>query len=150
MNFLDQIVTFYNNLPPGFWELVLGAAGVSAITQVIKRLLALKNEKVVQVLFATVAFLATCGQYLFVDHNMPASIFGLSTAALMGVATPLYFYIIKPLDSFVRAVKAYSAAQEEGLPDIPPQAVATTIQPKPLDDQKENTQSANPPEEFLF
>lgn len=115
---------------------ILGAGGVSVVTQFGKRLLALENEKVVQVLFALVAFAAAGLQYLLGQHNLPPTILGLHTAALMGIATPFYFYVIKPLDAFILDLKKFKANQAAAVD-------GTTVPPSntPLfDDQNPTSQ----------
>lgn len=144
---MNQFIDALNQLLSSAWPLIAGAGGVSAVTQIVKKLLSLENAKVIQVVFATVAFLATAGEYLLVNHNMPASIFGLSTAALMGVATPIYFYVIKPLDTFITQVRNFTKSQQAADPavlpvDTLPAPAAPITKPAP--------DSSVVPQEFKF
>ena len=90
---------------------LLGAGGVSTLTQFGKKLLKLENERIVQILFATVAFAAAALQYLLSSKNLPPSILGVHTATLIGVATPLYFFAIKPANNFISDFKSFRQTQ---------------------------------------
>jgi len=108
---MQDIINAYHSIPSETWVALLGAGGVSFFTQIGKKLLKLESENVVQMLFAVVAQAATTLQYLTSQHNLPPSVLGIHTAALMGLATPLYFYVIKPADGFLSDLSAYKAAK---------------------------------------
>lgn len=107
---MDQLTNVLNallSIPSVVWVTVLGAAGVSVATQVIKKLLSLESEKMVMTIFTAISFAASGLDYILSSHNLPPTILGVNTVAIMGVATPLYIYAIKPLSQFIVDVKAY-------------------------------------------
>lgn len=109
MEFITQSFETLLNVPAETYIFVLGAAGVSVVTQVAKKLLSVENEKYVILLFTALAFLASGLEYLLFSAHLPPTILGVSTALIMGVAQPIYFWVVKPASLFVKDVRNYRA-----------------------------------------
>jgi hypothetical protein len=91
-----------------------GASVVAVVAQLIKKYFKLSSTKVIQFLVVSLGFAVSALQYLLGAHNLPATVLGLHTVALVGVAQPLYVYIIKPLDSFFTKVQNYNSGTTTG------------------------------------
>lgn len=90
----------------------LGGAGVVGVAaQIIKKVFGLESAKVIQLLVIVLGIAAAGLQYLLSAHNLPATILGQHTAILLGIAQPLYVYVIRPADIFLTKVQAYNASQ---------------------------------------
>lgn len=83
--------------PSSIIAIFIGAAGVSILTQVIKWLGKLKNDKVITGVLITTSFLASALDYFISSTTLPPTILGFSTVFLIGAATPVYRYVVKPL-----------------------------------------------------
>lgn len=97
MEAFQTLINLFINTPAWMISLVLGAAGVSLLTEFMKRLMKLESDKVITVLFVTVSSLASGLDYLMTTTDLPVAIFGLQTAMILGVATPIYRFGVKPL-----------------------------------------------------
>lgn len=93
------------------WLALGGGSAVAVASQLTKRVFKLESEKVIQFLVMALAFMASGLQYVLSAHNIPPTVLGLHTAALLGVAQPLYLFFVKPADKFVQDVQSYNAAQ---------------------------------------
>lgn len=103
----------------------LGGAGVVGVAaQIIKKLFGLESTKVIQFLVIVLGAAAAGLQYLLTAGHLPATILGQHTAILLGIAQPLYVYVIKPADVFLTKVQAYNAGQQ---PVQPQGAVSTAL-----------------------
>lgn len=101
------IITALLNVPTEFYVLILGAGGVSVLTQVSKKLLSLESEKVIMFVFTSIAFLASALEYLLYSANLPPTVLGINTVVIMGIATPIYTFAVKPATLFIRDVQIY-------------------------------------------
>jgi len=102
-----------------------GAAGISGITQIIKKALKLKNDKVIVTLFAVVSFISSGIVYIVTNPNLPPEILGFSTITLMGLATPIYRFVIKPISNILAFYKTYKPQIDEKI-----QAIEDTVIPQ--------------------
>lgn len=125
MDIATQIINFFGSIPAEFYVFVLGAAGVSALTQVLKKTFSLESEKVVTILFAGVSFIAGGFDYLLSAHNLPPMVLGVNMVTIMGIATPMYRFVIKPLDTFLGNYKKYRSQLMKEVETL--DAVATTV-----------------------
>lgn len=90
----------------------LGGAGVVGLAaQLFKKAFKLESDKVIQFLVVSLGFAVSGLQYVIGSHNIPPTVLGLHTAALVGLAQPLYIYVIKPADNFIMQVKSYNAGK---------------------------------------
>lgn len=108
---MNQLSVLWHDIPPEAWVAIFGAGGVSFITQMLKKWAKLENDKVIQVLFAAVAFAAAALQYLVNAQNLPATVLGLHTAVLVGIGSQWYTHIVKPSSDFIEKVKSFDASQ---------------------------------------
>lgn len=107
LDLVAQAVTAFMNTPSAWLAVILGAAGVSALTEILKKLSKLENDKVIMLLFMTVSTLATTIDYLLAATDLPPTILGFNTALIIGVATPLYRFVISPLSKLITGYQAY-------------------------------------------
>lgn len=105
---------FLTSVPPQVWTTILvllGASGISFVTQVIKKALALEKTKVVQTVVIGISF-ATAGlQYLLTHQfkSLPPTVLGVHTATLVGVATAVYNYALNPFTKWYANYKLMKA-----------------------------------------
>lgn len=120
MDILAQAITYILGTPTGIIVLILGAGGVSVLTQVSKRLLKLEkdNEKLIMFIFMLISFSASGLEYLLSAHNLPPTILGVNMGLIMGVATPLYIYAVKPLTLLINDAKIYRSSIAAKVSDI--------------------------------
>lgn len=118
LNGISWLIQAFLGAPAEAIALVLGAAGVSILTQVVKKLGNLEREKVVIGVFTFIAFLASLLDYLITSNGMPPTILGFNTAVIMGVAQPIYYYVVKPLNKFLVEFKSYKQSLESKVDDI--------------------------------
>lgn len=103
----DSGITSFLSTPASVIAVLIGAAGVSVLTELVKKLGKLENDKVVTAVFMTVSALASGLDYLLTSSDLPPSILGVSTFLLIGVATPVYRYGIKPLSIVIAKYRSY-------------------------------------------
>lgn len=118
---MDNIVNvfdFFLQIPVEVWGLLLGATVVSTVTQVLKGLLKMENDKIIMFLFVSMSFAASGLDYLINQAMLPPTILGFNTALIIGVATPVYRFFVKPATSFLRDVRAYRGRLVEHLDEI--------------------------------
>jgi len=109
---MDKIASLFHAIPPQTWLALLGAVGVTGVTQFLKKIFAIESKKIVQSIVMFVS-LATAGvQYFLSQTNLPATILGVRTATLMGLATTVYIYALKPLSEFWVSYKAFKLRHE--------------------------------------
>lgn len=112
MEVVTKIIDALLSIPAEAYAYVLGAFGVSIITQVSKKLLSLENDKKVILLFTVISFIFSGIEYLATASGLPPTILGVSTVTLMGIATPIYHWIVKPASVFIGQVRAYRSQIE--------------------------------------
>jgi hypothetical protein len=106
----DTIINGVLGLDPSIIALLFGgAAGVSLLTQWAKKIFAMTNEKYIMAIFNIIALLASGLGYFLTSSNLPPTVLGVSTVVLTGIATPIYFWLIKPLSLFITNVNLYKA-----------------------------------------
>lgn len=128
MDTATAIITTLLNIPTEVYVAIITAIGVSLVTQFSKKVLSIENEKVIMALFGGFSFLASGADYLMSAHNLPPTVLGLNTALIIGIATPFYTYVLKPVDKFVSTILAYRSQLEAKLKEVettlPPQVPA--------------------------
>lgn len=107
INTLTNIADWFLSIPVEAWGILLGAAGVSAITQVVKKVFTVENEKVIMVVFGAISFAATGLEYILSRTDLPPSILGVNTLLIIGAATPLYRFVIKPASNLITFIRQY-------------------------------------------
>ena len=114
----NWVVNLFMNTPVQVIVMVLGSAGVSILSQVLKKWWKIENERWV---FLLVVGIALAGSFLdwFINSNsLPATIIGLQTSVLVGIAQPIYFYVVKPLSMVIRSYRANKNAIEDKLKQV--------------------------------
>jgi hypothetical protein len=112
-----------------------GGTALAIIAQLLKRVLGLNSEKVIQFLVVGVAALISVIQYILVAGNLPPVVMGIHTATLIGIAQPLYIYFLKPFSAFLGNVKAYQLSQNAATANpIVPAGLSqgATVAPQPV------------------
>lgn len=134
MNPIELVVSVFTNIvsaflsvPPEVYVTILGAGVVSVIVQILKKVLKLDSEKVVVTVFAAVAFAASGLEYLITAAELSPMFLGANTALLMGIATPLYRFVIKPLSLLISQYKLVKEPIEQKLDEIEAIAVPADV-----------------------
>lgn len=104
--FFQWIVQLFLNVPVEVYVLVLGAAGVSVLSQVFKKWFKIENEKWMFSIVLGIALLGSFFDWLLTSNSLPPTVIGLQTSILVGIAQPVYFYVIKPLNNVLSIYKA--------------------------------------------
>lgn len=116
---LLAIIQGFLGTPSQTIAILLGAGGVSILTQVTKKLAKIEKEKASIALFTLIAFLASLLDWFVTNgNNLPPSILGANTALIMGVAQPIYFYVVKPFTRFWGEFQSYKQALRSKVTDI--------------------------------
>lgn len=116
--FFNWLVQLFLNVPVEVYVLVLGAAGVSLLSQVFKKWFKIENEKW---MFGIVLGIAALGSFLdwfLTSNTLPPTVIGLQTSILVGIAQPVYFYVIKPLNNVITIYKANKEAIKAKLAEV--------------------------------
>lgn len=98
--------------------ILLGVAGVSAVTQVLKKALKLTSDKKIVALFTSVSLVATLLVTLINSAEVNPLLLGEHTAAVMGIALPLYKFFIKPLSLIISQFQLIRTPLEQKLAEI--------------------------------
>lgn len=129
INGIDGLIQAFLNTPTETIVLVLGAGGVSALTQVSKKLLKLKNDKAIVSLLMAISFVASMIDYVVTNtSNLPPSILGINTAVLAGLAHPLYYFLVKPADRVIGEFRQYKDDMKAKVEDIEAVNTVATIE----------------------
>ena len=110
--------------------IILGVAGVSAITQLVKKVMKLTSEKVIVTVFTGISLVATLLATLISSAEVNPLILGEQTAAVMGIALPLYKFAIKPLSMVVSQFQLIRTPIEQKLAEVDaliPQSVVDQV-----------------------
>jgi len=100
--FFSWLVQLFLNVPVEVYVLVLGAAGVSLLSQLFKKWFKIENEKWMFSIVLGIAFLGSFLDWFLTSQSLPPQIIGIQTSILVGIAQPVYFYAIKPLNNTFR------------------------------------------------
>ena len=123
----NWLVNIFLNTPVQIIVLLLGAAGVSVLSQVLKKWWKIENERWVFLLVLTIAFLASGLDWFLNSATLPATIIGIQTPLLIGIAQPFYFYFVKPLNLIIAGYRANKKALEDKLAELDTTPVPTTL-----------------------
>lgn len=115
---MEQVLQTIINIPTIVYVYILGGLGVTVVTQVSKKLLALESDKKVVLLLTGVSFVFSGIEYLATSSGLPPTILGVNTATLIGIAIPLYHFGVKPINEFITAVKLYRLQLETKATEI--------------------------------
>lgn len=121
------LVNLFLNTPVEIIVLILGAGGVSVLSQILKKWWKIENERWVFLLVLSVAFLGSALDWFLNSSTLPPTIVGIQTPLLVGLAQPFYFYFIKPLNLVISSYRANKKALEEKLAQIDSAPVPATL-----------------------
>lgn len=116
--FFNWLLTFFLQVPTTVWVLILGAAGVSLLSQLLKRWFKIENERWVFALVMGIALVGSALDWFLTASNLPPTIIGVQTSLLVGIAQPIYFYVIKPLNLIIAGYKANKEAIKKKLAEL--------------------------------
>jgi len=124
---MDQVLSAFHQVPHSVWmglfALVVSAV-LSVLVQVIKHYLEGLNEKTLMTLLGTFSFAASAINYLLGHAQANPTILGQETATLVGLATVMYRFAVKPGYSLLIDAKATREAKAS---QTAPQAAVTTV-----------------------
>lgn len=123
LQFFQNIINWFANIPNEIW-LALGAAlGVSTITQIVKHRIASDlSDRTIMGILTTLSAITAAIQYFAQQAASNPTVLGVHTATILGLATLLYPFTVKPFYNLMLDAKAYREAQ-------PPPAATTTAAP---------------------
>lgn len=130
--FFQWLVQLFLNVPIEVYVLVLGAAGVSLLSQFFKKWFKIENEKWMFSIVLSIAFLGSFLDWFLTSQSLPPQIIGIQTTILVGIAQPVYFYVIKPLNNILSIYKANKDAIKDKLAEIEVSKIPTSV--KTLED----------------
>lgn len=116
--FFQWLVQLFLNVPIEVYVLVLGAAGVSLLSQLFKKWFKIENEKWMFSIVLGIAFAGSFLDWFLTSNSLPPQIIGIQTSILVGIAQPVYFYVIKPINNILSIYKANKDAIKAKLAEI--------------------------------
>jgi hypothetical protein len=81
------------NIINAVWPYIAAGAGISVVTQVLKRLVKLESSKVILVLFHTITVVGTLVAYLLSNQTLNLGELGLRMAGLSGIAQAVHPFV---------------------------------------------------------
>lgn len=140
MEILQQLLNVPTEVYVTLLGYLFGAAGVTIFTQVAKKWFSIDNGASVLILLTSLSFVASGIEYLMSASDLPVAILGVSTVSIIGIATQLYHWVLKPSIAAITIYKAGRAAivskaeaiAKQPLTPVSPPApveVPTTLQP---------------------
>lgn len=112
MDFLQNIVDAFSSIPMSAWEAIGAALGISVLLQGLKNWLSLQSDKVITFLLGSLSFVAAAIDYLSQAAMSNPAVLGQDTAAIVGLSTILYRYIVKPTSNLISDAREYRARKE--------------------------------------
>lgn len=137
VEFFKWIVELFLNTPVQTIALILGATGISLLAQLMKKWFKIENERW---MFSVVLIITLLGSFLdwfLHSAQLPPAIISVQTTILVGIAQPLYIYVVKPLTMLLNGYKANKAAIKEKLAQL-----ETTEVPKELNTLEDAAKAA--------
>lgn len=131
---MEIITNVLSEVPTGAYLASGGALAVSLLLEALKKWTNLQSDKMITFLLMALSFGASALEYLMTAIAANPGILGTHTAVLMGLATVLYRYIVKPSRTLLQDAKAFrsttltnTVAPIQSAP-LPQAAVPATIQ----------------------
>lgn len=97
------------------WMVLAGAGIVSLALQVIKHKAEVQSKKVINFMLGAISFVTVAIHYLVQVAPQNPRVLALQTFLLMGVSSPLYVYLIKPIYSILLDAKAFRTNTDTSL-----------------------------------
>lgn len=93
---MDDLIHQLSNIPSSAWYAIAAAGVISIVLQAIKHYLEDINPKVLMALLTGFSFAVSGINYLLSQANQNPTVLGNETATLVGLATVLYRFVVKP------------------------------------------------------
>jgi hypothetical protein len=151
VNNFEPFLQHFLSTPASLVAIFIGAAGISVLTQVVKKLGKLENDKVITAVLFTLSFMTSALDYIMSTTSLPPTILGISTVFLVGAATGVYRYFVKPLTIVLRKYLEYrsqiknKAAEYEAIDKVTSIEKAVVTEETKTDDGDTLTTSVNTP-----
>jgi hypothetical protein len=102
LNTLNNIVNYYHQIPPGFWQALIASGILSPLVHAWHQVHVTRKEKEIAdwamiIIVILVAFAASVFQYLLTTHPSNPTVIAMHTAVVGFMMTPLYIIVVKPL-----------------------------------------------------
>ena len=123
---MELVTNLLGNIPTGTYEAVGAALVVSVLLQGLKNWLSLQSPKVITFLLAALSFVTVAIDSLLQTVSQNPNALGQKTAAVIGVATLVYRYAVKPMSNLTRDAKELRekrALENQGETIITPEAL---------------------------
>lgn len=98
---MQQTINLINDNLSSIIAVLVAAGIVSTVTQGFKKWLSLENPKVIMFLTVTLSFLATVIPFIISAAGKDPTLLGSHTLEVIGAATFIYRYAVKPLSDFL-------------------------------------------------
>jgi hypothetical protein len=123
---VDKVINGFTSIPVEVWAALATAIGISGIVQTIKHKIGdgLSDKTLAGILTALSA-VGAATDYLLGQAAQNPSVLGAHTAALVGLATLAYRFIVKPVYNLIVDAKAYRDANAPKT-DAPAAATSTS------------------------
>lgn len=116
---MEALISFLVGIPQEVWIVLAEAVGVSALLQAFKHWLSLQSEKFIVFLLGALSFLTSVFDYISQQTAQDPTILGPNTLMIMGLATAVYRYGVKPTSNLLSDVRAFRAQKAANVPLIP-------------------------------
>lgn len=128
---MDYANELLNSIPNSAYYVALASLIISVLLQKFKGWFNLKSDKVVTFLFMALSFLTVAIDYLVSAASANPTILGERTFVIMGVATVIYRYLVKPMSLLVNDAKLarQNTVPSESFVPSPVTNIATVVTP---------------------
>lgn len=127
VEFFKWVVELFLATPVQTIALVLGAVGISLFAQLMKKWFKIENERWMFSVVLVITLLGSFLDWFLHSAQLPPAIIGVQTTILVGIAQPLYIYVVKPLTMLINGYKANKAAIKEKLAQLETTEVPTQL-----------------------
>lgn len=130
MDFLANLINYLQNLPVEVWQVIGAMLGVSVVLQKIKTWAKLQSDKIVTFWLAFLSFIPVVIDYINSQAVQNPDVIAQHTLVIMGGATTVYRYIVKPITNILADARAQRLATAGATASVVPVA---DIQPQIFD-----------------
>lgn len=131
---MDTVSQYLSSIPEGAYYALVAGLVVSLLLQFFKKWLQLQSDKVITFLLMCFSFASVAIDQLTNAVAQNPQALGGKTFLIMGIATTLYRYLVKPASTLVSDAKEYrlrkerlAADQQQPVLDIQPVAETETL-----------------------
>lgn len=124
---MHSIVTFFQSVPASTWQVIGAALGLSTLLQALKHWFFKElSAQALMALTTLFAFLGSAIPYFESTIKSNPTILGQHTAALLGVMTLAYRYVVSPGYNLLIDAKSYRTAPSASTTSSAPGSTAST------------------------